>query len=124
MIWLASLPDAYHQRSRVRSQRRPPCRCFDHSTSSNKNRGRDAEKRAEPFGLLLRDRALAVDYLRCDSSRAENRLQVYLSEPPNLHVMFQDSIPRRFGDRMMNFFPILCQHRKQVEKTILFRREF
>src|SRR5262245_36001400 len=101
MIWLASLPDAYHQRSRVRSQRRPPCRCFDHSTSSNKNRGRDAEKRAEPFGLLLRDRAPAVDYLRFYSALSEDRLQVYLSEPPNLHVMFQDSIPRRFGDRIL-----------------------
>jgi hypothetical protein len=85
----------------VRSQRSLPCHCFDHSTRSNKNRGRDAEKRAESFGLLLRDRALAVDYLGCDSARAEDRLQVYLSEPPNLHVMLQDTIPRRFGDRMM-----------------------
>ena len=96
---------------------------FRHSTSQIKPR-EDAEKRAEPFGLLLRDRALAVDYLRCDSSRAEDRLQVYLSEPPNLHVMFQDSIPRRFGDRIMNFFPIIGQRREQVEKTVLFGREF
>jgi hypothetical protein len=90
---------------------------------SDKNRGRYAEKRAEPFGLLLCDRALAVDYLQCDSSRAEDRLQVYLSEPPNLHVMFQDAIAWRFRDRMMNFFPILGQRRKQVEKSVLFGRE-
>src|SRR5262245_38817980 len=60
----------------VRSQRSLPYHCLDHSTRSNKNRGRDAEKRAESFGLLLRDRALAVDYLRCDSARAEDRPQV------------------------------------------------
>src|SRR5262249_20150332 len=69
------------------------------------------------------DRAFAVDDLRRDPARSEDRLQVYLSETTNLHVMLQDAMPRRFRDRMLSLFPVLGQRREQVEKTSFFGRE-
>jgi hypothetical protein len=88
------------------------------------NSRRDAEKRAESFGLILRNRAFAIDDLQRDSARSKDWLQVYFPETTNLHVMHQDAISRRFQGRMMNVLPIFGQRRKQVEKTVLFGREF